>query len=184
MNEREEEWSEFMRAANRGCKRSYSRLLTSLASSLPRIIAPNLARLGLPKSDVEDVVQEVLLAIHAKRHTWDETRPLMPWLRAIVRHKVLDVARQRYRQSEAVVASALGAVEVMEPEEEPRSVQIVQRHVDELPQQQRKVVKALVFDGATIQETAEKLNISRNAVYVTLHRAVKGLMTRVGRDSQ
>jgi RNA polymerase sigma-70 factor (ECF subfamily) len=184
MNEREEQWTELMRAANRGSKSSYSRLLTALASSLPRIVAPSLARLGLPKSDVEDVVQEVLLAIHSKRHTWDESRPLMPWLRAIIRHKVLDIARQRHRQAEAAVASALDAVEVMEPAEELPSMQFVQRHVDELPKQQRNVVKALVLDGATIQETAEKLNLSRNAVYVTLHRAVKGLITRFGRETQ
>lgn len=183
MNEREKEWAEWMRAANRGCKPSYSRLLTALASALPRIVAPNVARLGLPKSDIEDVVQEVLLAIHAKRQTWDESRPFIPWLRAIVRHKVLDLARERYKQSEAAVASALTLPETTEEFEEPRSIETVQRHVDELPNQQRRVVRALVLDGASIQETADKLNLSRNAVYVTLHRAMKKLMTRFGLES-
>ena len=177
MSDREKEWVEFMQAANRGCKPSYSRLLTALASALPRIISPSLARLGLPNSDTEDVVQEVLLAIHSKRHTWDEGRPFTPWLRAIVRHKVFDLARQRYKQSEAAVASAL---DLTETTEEPRSMILVERHVEGLPKQQRNVVRALVFEGASVQETANRLKISKNAVYVTLHRAAKGLATKFG----
>ena len=161
------------------CAPSYSRLLTALASALPRIISPNLARLGLPNSDTEDVVQEVL-AIHSKRHTWDESRPFTPWLRAIVRHKVLDLARQRYKQSEAAVASALDLTETTEAADEPRSMILVERHVEGLPKQQRNVVRALVFEGASVQETANRSKISKNAVYVTLHRAAKGLATKFG----
>lgn len=180
MKDREKEWVEFMQAANRGCKPSYSRLLTALASALPRIISPNLARLGLPNSDIDDVVQEVLLAIHSKRHTWDESRPFTPWLRAIVRHKVLDLARQRYKQSEAVIASALDRAETTEAEEEPHSMILVERHVEGLPKQQRNVVRALVLEGASVQETATRLKISKNTVYVTLHRAIKGLVAKFG----
>jgi len=184
MSNREKEWVEFMQAANRGCKHSYSRLLTALASALPRIVAPNLARLGVPASDIDDVVQEVLLAIHSKRHTWDESRPFSPWLRAIVRHKALDLARQRYKQSEAAVASALDVAVTTEAYEEPHSMILVERHVEGLPKQQRNVVRALVLDGASIQETANRLKISKNSVSVSLHRAVKGLAAKFGVESE
>ncbi len=49
-------------------------------------------------SDAEDVVQEVLIAIHSKRHTWDEARPFLPWVGAVVRYKALDAVRRLARE--------------------------------------------------------------------------------------
>ena len=59
-----------------------------------------------------------------------------------------------------------------------------ERHVEGLPKQQRNVVRALVLEGASVQETATRLKISKNAVYVTLHRAAKGLATKFGIENE
>ena len=83
-----------MRAANRGDAVAYARLLASLTPVLRGLARQSLSRTRL-ESDFEDVVQETLLAIHLKRHTWDETRPFGPWVRAIIRHKLIDAARRR-----------------------------------------------------------------------------------------
>jgi RNA polymerase sigma-70 factor (ECF subfamily) len=83
-----------MRAANAGDEAAYTRLLASLAPVLRAIARRRLAGTRLV-SDFEDVVQETLLAIHLKRHTWDETRPFGPWFSSIIRHKLVDAARRR-----------------------------------------------------------------------------------------
>ena len=56
------------------------------------------SRAGVGDADVEDAVQETLLAIHLKRHTWDPEQPLAPWVYAIARHKVVDALRRRGRR--------------------------------------------------------------------------------------
>ena len=51
----------------------------------------------LSPEDVDDVVQETLLAVHLKRHTWDQSKPLLPWVRAVARNKLIDNLRRRGR---------------------------------------------------------------------------------------
>ncbi|HYF56828.1 MAG TPA: sigma factor, partial [Salinarimonas sp.] len=83
-----------MRAARRGDAAAYERLLAVLAAAIRPTVRRRLARMGLGTSETEDVVQEVLLAIHAKRHTWDEARPILPWVGAVARYKVVDAVRR------------------------------------------------------------------------------------------
>jgi RNA polymerase sigma-70 factor (ECF subfamily) len=99
MDAREESWAEAMRAERRGDAAAYQRLLAEIADVLRRVIRSRLARLGANTSDTEDLVQEVLIGLHAKRHTWDEGRPFLPWLHAIVRYKLTDAVRQWRREA-------------------------------------------------------------------------------------
>ncbi len=43
-------------------------------------------------------MQEVLLAVHLKRHTYDPAAPFAPWLFAVTRNKVIDALRRRGRR--------------------------------------------------------------------------------------
>src|SRR5436853_548694 len=74
------EWAGLMRAANAGDAMAYRRLLQALAPTLRSAARRRLARAGASESDAEDVVQETLLAIHLKRHTWIEADPIGPWI--------------------------------------------------------------------------------------------------------
>jgi RNA polymerase sigma-70 factor (ECF subfamily) len=183
MNTREESWAGAMRAERRGDAAAYQRLLTEVAGVLRGVIRARLARLGVNTSDSEDLVQEVLIGLHAKRHTWDESRPFLPWLHAIVRYKLIDAVRQwrreaRYRSdmpfdewSDLFAAPA---------EDLDRALIDVDRHVDSLPAGQRKVVQALAIDGASVRETAQKLGTSEGAIRVVLHRALARLAAAAG----
>ena len=116
MTEHEEVWANAMRSANRGDADAYARLLSDVARSLRRVIAYDSIRLGLSGSDVEDVLQDTLLAIHLKRHTWDESRPIVPWLRAIAHYKVLDHARKNKRRLTVPVETMAEILPSPEPE--------------------------------------------------------------------
>ena len=73
MNSREQNWAEAMRAARRRDSAAYERLLSEIADVLRGLIRWRLGRLGLSAHVTEDLLQEVLIGLHTKRHTWDAT---------------------------------------------------------------------------------------------------------------
>ncbi|MDF1634625.1 sigma-70 family RNA polymerase sigma factor [Mycoplana sp. MJR14] len=128
--------------------------------------------------DVEDVVQETLLAIHLKRHTWRSTEPVRPWIFAIANHKLIDAFR-RHGRLPLADSPALEAVEAAEPEvlqgwEIDRALQV-------LTPGQRSVVTAVSIEGSSIQETARDLGMNETAVRVALHRGLSAIARRFGR---
>jgi RNA polymerase sigma-70 factor, ECF subfamily len=178
MNTREERWAEALRAERRGDAAAYQCLLAEIAEVLRRLIRARLARLGLNVSDAEDLVQEILIGLHTKRHTWDEGRPFLPWLHAIVRYKLTDALRQWRREarylSDVPLDDALDLF-AAPAEDFDRAVVNVGRHVAGLPTGQREVVQALAIDGASVRETAQKLGTSEGAIRVILQRALARL---------
>src|SRR5262245_35924226 len=95
LSERDSDWAGLMRAAINGDAAAYNRLLTSLAPAIRADARRGLGAAGLAAEEAEDIVHETLLAIHLKRHTWDSTMPLGPWVRAIARNKLIDAMRRR-----------------------------------------------------------------------------------------
>ena len=86
-----------MRSALLGDAAAYQRFLGDVAPHLRASARRGCNRYGLPSADAEDVVQEVLLAVHLKRGSWDINRPIGPWLSVILRHKLIDQLRRRGR---------------------------------------------------------------------------------------
>ena len=82
---REKEWAAWMRAAMTGDAGAYQQFLVSLAPHVRAVARSRCRSLGAPEGEVEDIVQEVLLTIHLKRGTWDQSRPIGPWVAAIAR---------------------------------------------------------------------------------------------------
>jgi RNA polymerase sigma factor (sigma-70 family) len=183
METREESWAGAMRAERRGDAASYRRLLDEIAGVLRRVIRARLIRLGLNASNTEDLIQEVLIGLHTKRHTWDESRPFLPWLHAILRYKLSDATRQWRREARYLSDQPLDdwAEIFAAPAEDPdRALVDVERHVEALPESQREVVRALALDSATVRETAQRLGRSEGAIRVTLHRALARLAAAAG----
>jgi RNA polymerase sigma-70 factor, ECF subfamily len=177
VNRRESDWAGLMRAANAGDAAAYDRLLRELAVALRASARAGMRRAGQAAADAEDVVQETLLAIHLKRHTWDQNAPLGPWINAIARNKLIDFLRRRRGRFDVPIDDL---VEVLAAEEaEPTAAaHDVDRHVGALPTRQREVVRAIAVDGASIGETAKALNMNEGAVRVALHRGLNRLATK------
>ncbi len=179
MSRREVDWADLMRAANAGDGAAYQRLLRELAPVLRASARRGLARAGMPAADAEDVVQETLLAIHLKRHSWDATLPIGPWLSAIVRNKLIDMLRRRARHV-AVPIEDVSDFLVAEEAPPDRGVHGIDRYVDTLPERQRDVVRSISVDGASIGDTARKLAMTEGAVRVALHRGLARLAAKFG----
>jgi RNA polymerase sigma-70 factor (ECF subfamily) len=169
---REAEWAAWMRAGLAGDADAYRRLLDALAPVLRGAARRGLAQSG--NADVEDVVQEILLAVHLKRNTWMSDQPFSPWLNAIARHKLIDVLRRKGRRGEVPIYDL--AEILPDTTEQPEvSHGELSRLVSRLDGKQKDVVSAISVDGAGIRDTAAKLNMSEGAVRVTLHRGLKKL---------
>lgn len=179
MSERDSDWADLMRAAINGDAAAYTRLLTSLAPAIRSVARRGLGRAGLAIEEAEDVVQETLLAIHLKRHTWDATMPLGPWVRAIARNKLIDAMRRRGRRDHVPIDDVVDtlAADTGEPTPLPGKLDA---HLQSLPDRQQSVVRAISLDGASIRETATKLNMSEGAVRVALHRGLAALSVKFG----
>src|SRR5512138_1553219 len=83
---------------------AYAQLLTALTAALRRALRARARGAGL---DADDVVQEVLLALHAKRNTWIRGTPVAPWVTAIARNKIVDAHRRRGRRPEVSIDSVI-----------------------------------------------------------------------------
>src|ERR1043165_8912292 len=87
-----------MRSALAGDDAAYQRLLGAVAPVLRANARRALVRAGQPADQAEDIVQDILLAVHLKRHTWDVKAPFAPWLFAIARNMLIDALRRRGRR--------------------------------------------------------------------------------------
>lgn len=175
-----------MRAERRGDGLAYERLLRDIALVLRPWVRARLARVGLGVHEAEDVVQEILIGLHAKRHTWDETRPFLPWLFTITRYKFIDAARRLRREASHRVEITMDELSEMfaaPAEDAERSMLDLDAHLAVLPRRQETVVRALALEGASVRVTAEKLHTSEGTVRVLFHRALRRLTARAQSDN-
>jgi len=171
---REAQWSAWMRASLTGDAGAYRMLLEALAPVLRQMAKAGLARAGAGNADAEDVVQEILLAIHLKRATWMADQPFTPWLNAIARHKLIDALRRRGRRSEVPVEDLIETLPDKTETAETSPAEL-SRLVDRLDGKSHAVVRAISLDGASVRDAAAKLGMSEGAVRVALHRGLRKL---------
>ncbi|HVZ03745.1 sigma-70 family RNA polymerase sigma factor [Hyphomicrobium sp.] len=171
---RDAEWSELMRTAIAGDEAAYRKLLAELSRLLRGVVRRGFAGVGVARDDVEDVVQDVLLAVHLKRHTWDPAMPLGPWVLAIARNKMIDDLRRRGRRPE--VALDLSQFDI-EGEDQQASIDAhdVDRVLNGLSDRNRDIVRSISIDGHSARDVADRLGMTEVAVRVALHRSLKTL---------
>ncbi|NTG42952.1 sigma-70 family RNA polymerase sigma factor [Rhizobium rhizogenes] len=171
---REEEWAVWMRAAIDGDAQAYHRFLSAVAPYLRAMARRRCDQFGAPASEAEDVVQEVLLAIHLKRGTWDTSRPIGPWISTIVRNKLIDSLRRRGRHVNVPIDDVIDSLEADEQTDALDRLD-VDRMLAQLRDPQRTIVRSISVDGTSVRETADRLKMTEGAVRVALHRALKAL---------
>jgi RNA polymerase sigma factor (sigma-70 family) len=170
----ENAWAVWMRAAMTGDAGAYRQLLVSVAPHVRAVARSRCQRLGASESEAEDVVQEVLLTIHLKRGTWDQSRPIGPWVAAITRNKLIDVLRRRGRRVSVPIEEVMDSLQAEDqtPELSAHEIDTLLGH---LKVQQREIVESISLNGNSIRETADRLQMTEGAIRVALHRALKSL---------
>lgn len=165
--------------AQRGNDAAYERFLYEVAALVRGFLRRRLARLP---DDVEDLVQETLLAVHNQRHTYDPRQPVTAWLHAIARYKLVDLLRRRAR-SDALHDPIEEVDEFLLVSDTQEGG--VQRDLDKLlaalPDKQRLPIVLMKIEGLSVVETARRTGLSESAVKVGVHRGLKALAARLRR---
>jgi RNA polymerase sigma factor (sigma-70 family) len=159
-------WSGMMERGRAGDRRAYDALLAEAG----RWLHPYFRR-RLPPAHIEDAVQETLLALHNRRHDFDCSQPLRPWLAAIARFKWVD--RLRLLQREA-------ATTAMEHIVASHEFDVVSRHavsglLRQLRPAQAEAIRMVKLDGLSIIEAAQRSGQSQSLVKINIHRGLKRL---------
>src|SRR5260221_10295347 len=170
-----------MRRGNAGDSGAYHRLLKAITPVLRAVTRQRLARAGQPVDQFEDIVQEILLAVHLKRHTWDADAPFSPWLFAIARNKLVDALRRHGRRVFLNIDDLTETI-VSEPVEETVPAGEVIAHVQGLPRRQRDVLQSITIESISIKAAAAKLAMSEGAVRVALHRGLANLAAKLRKE--
>jgi RNA polymerase sigma-70 factor (ECF subfamily) len=174
VSDRDGRWADLMRAASKGDEPAYRRLLEEIAPALRSLVTQGLRRSGMSPDDAEDIVQETLLSIHLKRHTWRENEPFSPWMRAIARNKLIDNLRRRGRATHLPLddySEFLAAPE----EQQKLSSGETSKMLSALNGRSRQVVEAIAVEGLDAREAARRLGMSEGAIRVALHRGLTTL---------
>ena len=180
MDAREQEWANLMRAALKGDETAYRSVLQLLTVFLRTEVRRGFARYGRGTADVEDVVQDALLAIHLKRQTWRTDEPIGPWVRAIARNKLIDTLRRGGKRINVPIDDIIETLPA-EPPTEHMNERDAGEILGKLNGRQRDIVQSISINGASIRETATKFSISEGAVRVALHRGLAAL-SKIYRD--
>jgi len=140
--------------------------------------------LSLP-DEVEDLVQETLLAVHTQRHTYDAGQPLTAWVHAIARYKLVDLLRRRARH-EALNDPLDDELEVFARAETEAADtrRDLSRLLERLPDRQRLPIVHMKLEGLSVVETARMTGMSESAVKIGVHRGLKALATLIRRDDE
>lgn len=170
-----------MRAANGGDADAYRKLLRELSPVLRGFARHAFGRYGLSAEDVEDIVQETLLAVHLKRHTWVESRPLLPWVRAIAHNKLVDHLR-RLRRGEHVAIEDFDDFLIVDNPPAVSNGLDANAAIGQLKGRQRDIVLAISVNGKSAREVAQDLSMTEGAVRVVLHRALRSLSKAFQKD--
>lgn len=168
----DEAWEVLLARANDGDGAAFALFLHAVTPTLRAVIGRRGD--GLPPDQHEDILQEVLLAIHLKRQTWRRDAPVRPWLYAVARYKVVDAFRRRGASMTLPIEDFAEEL----PEENvaaPLSGRDAEVMLGMIDARSARLVRAVALDGKTAEEAGETFGMSAGAARVALHRAMRRL---------
>lgn len=156
-----------------GDEAAYSTFLQEMSAHLRAFLRRRLTRLP---DEVEDLVQESLLAIHNQRHTYDPAQPVTAWVHAIARYKLIDFLRRRSLREDCIdalddVDELIGASDTA-AEDARRDLATL---LEQLPERQRLPIQHVKIEGLTVAQTSRLTGLSESAVKIGIHRGLKVL---------
>jgi len=179
MADQNDNLEELMKRSLTGDQSAYAQLLQATT----RLLRPFLSKRLSIGSEVDDLLQEILISVHKARHTYDGERPYKPWVYAIAKFRLQDHLRAHYSDQ---LRHALDFDELEEYLLEPvteslMSYESISGEVEKLPEKQATILRLLHQDGYTAREVAEKIGMNESAVKVAAHRAYKVLRKNLER---
>ena len=180
----EAELKNLMVAGLGGDAAAHRNLLGQLSWRLRGYYKIRLERIGRSATEAEDLVQEALLAIHVRRHTYDPTEPFTPWVYAIARYKLIDHLRTTRAQVSDVPIEDAEDVLAQDDHAGAESAYDLQRLLNGLPPKMRLAIQFVKIDGLSVAEAAIRGHMSESAVKINVHRGLKSLAAAIAREKR
>ena len=167
-----------MQTAQTGDAAAYVRLLEEIAPRIRRIVRGHWKFLGA--EDTEDIVQDILLSLHAVRATYDPERPFMPWLLAITRNRLTDGARRYLRHEAQEVhvedwAVTFSSISANSNNETFGDLDALRHAIRALPPRQRTAIEMLKLREMSLKDAAAACGMSVGSLKIATHRAMSTL---------
>ena len=178
----EAELRSLMRASLAGDAVAYRTLLNRLSATLRAYYKGRLTRIGRSAAEAEDLMQEALMAIHTRRHTYDPAERLTPWVYAIARYKLIDYLRRTRASTGDLPIEDAEAVMAQDDYVGTDSTNDLRKLLGRLPEKMRQAIQSVKLDGLSVAEAASLCGMSESAVKVNVHRGLKALMASIAQE--
>jgi len=175
--------------------RAYVGKVAEIAARGFRIVSTGgaLPGLGRRPADLADTVQEIFLKAFSRnaRMAFDGTRDFGPYVASIARNVMIDRARRSGRElllpevdldRAAEPTSVDPFAEIVAQWEDPASVALARRFIEELAPELARVHRVLYVDGLSQREAAASLGITRQSVRTLDGKLREGLRRRILED--
>jgi RNA polymerase sigma-70 factor (ECF subfamily) len=177
LGELEPRLKSLMLAGLAGDSAAHCALLKELGAAFRRYYG---RRLGPGAADVEDLVQEALIAVHGRRATYQPEAPFTVWAYAIARYKLIDLYRRQGRRQTVPLEDA-GVLFIADHGDAATAGRDLDRVLAGISPQSATLIRHTHLEGRSARETAELTGLSESAVKVAIHRALKKLSARFDR---
>jgi len=168
-------WAQLMVRAQKGDKEAFQQLLADVGPLITRFVTRRIHE----QNEVEDVCQEILLALCKSRHTFQPARPLEPWLFSIAHNVCADhnhrqwsrLSKQKFvddMPEDAAEGEASGALDL-------------RLALDGLPRPQLEALRLIKVEGLSLAQASELTGDSVGSLKVRVHRAYAFLKKAVSR---
>ncbi|MBX7146761.1 MAG: sigma-70 family RNA polymerase sigma factor [Alphaproteobacteria bacterium] len=161
------QWDDWMRLTLTGDKKAYKQLLIALQPWLMAFFTKR-----VPSAVVEDLVQETMITLHEKRHTYNPSQPFMPWLITIAKHRWIDYLRKIYRHQEVALDKE---IEVPILDSDITISSDIIKLLQKIPAKQAEVIDLVKLKEMTIEQASQKTGYSSSLIKVMIHRGLKHL---------
>jgi RNA polymerase sigma-70 factor (ECF subfamily) len=164
----DEQWQNWMRQAQKGDQAAYAALLSAVRPWLVRFFTKR----GQTAAR-DDLVQETMMTLHEKRHTYDPDQPFLPWLSTVAKHRWIDHLRKVSRRMEVEFDDEMSVPFFDTDTTANRDVTILLKH---LPPAQAEIITLVKIKEMTIEQAAKQTGHSPSSVKVMIHRGLKKLI--------
>jgi RNA polymerase sigma-70 factor (ECF subfamily) len=173
-----------MTAALHGDESAYRDVLGRLSRYLRGYYRARLMQAARSAGEAEDLVQETLMAVHLRRHTYDPNQPFTPWVYAIARYKLIDYLRRT--KASATDVSVEDVEEIVARDDRAASESSLDLHhlLERLPPKIRNAIRHVKLEGLSVAEAAVRGGISESSVKVNIHRGMKALSAFIARGKR
>jgi len=181
---KERELRALMTASLDGDGVAYHTLLKQLTGHLRAYYRNRFARIGHGPTEAEDLLQEVLIAVHTHRHTYDRLQPFTPWIHAIARYKFIDYLRRTKSSFKDLPITSVDELTAVNDAAAVESGLDLQRLMSKLSSKAREVIRYVKLEGLSVSEAAKRCGMSESAVKVAVHRGFKALALQIRKESE